>query len=270
MQLTDIFNVYLRGMESSNGICRGIAIPLNSISANFDSFDEDSIDRLETAVIDLIRKSALQRNTTKPDPLAALFQNLDRDFDAGDTPVTRREYEQFERTRVADKWRGNRIGNLNELIATLPERIQLSQEGQLDLVVFDNNDIPIAVIEVKNRWNTMNSSSAIRLRKEIERHVLSRGSTFHQCKGILVERIPKGNGNSCYFSPSDPSTGEKTADNDIILRMGLQQFLSQYAGDQLAYMKGIIIIANTMVQEGALPAEYDMSFIFELLEESIS
>ncbi|GAL35248.1 hypothetical protein JCM19240_3618 [Vibrio maritimus] len=269
-QLSDIYQVYIKGLEEAGDVVIGKPLPLDKISCDLSSFDSSNIEQLEDAVKDLIERSGQQRNSTKPDPLAALFQNLDRDFAAGETAVTRKEYEQFEKTRVNDKWRGNRIGSLNELIATLPRRIALSSAGQLDLVVMDENNLPIAIVEMKNRWNTMNSSSAIRLRREIERHVLTRGSTFHNCKGLLVERIPKVDGEASHFSPSDPSTGEKTPDNANIQKMGLQQFLSQFAGDQLAYMKGIVIIAQTMVEEDALPADYDMTLIFELLAESLS
>lgn len=243
-------------------------IYLNEIDVDFSDLPEDGVTEFKRAIKNIIVGSKKQRPSSKPDPIAAMLMNADRD--KHDPRVTSAEYERFEATRVADKWRGNQIGTLNELICCLQPNMKLSSEGKLDILVFDDDEKIIAIAEVKNRFNTMNAASAIRTRKAMESLVLERGSTYFGCDAVLVERIPKKDGSEVEFNPSDPSRGQKGQETDKIKRMGLHQFLYQYGKTQNAYCKAIVLIAFTLHEQGILPEDYDLRFIFNLMKESLS
>jgi len=266
--ISDIYAVYYNEIEKSGNVERNKPIPLDSIELNMVAYKEADIEALRNDLIGIIEQSKTERKITKPDPIAALFCNLDRNFGEGDQPVTLREYQKLEQARVQEKWRSNRIGYLNELISALLPNIEKSSAGQLDLIVKDLNGEPTALVEVKNRFNTMNAGSLARLRTEMDRLVLNRGGTYTGCEAILAERIPKTDGKEQPYTPSNNATGARFEENEKIKRMGLDQFLSRY--DKYAYLKGLVFIAQVMSEQGALPSDYDMSVIFELMNKSMS
>ncbi|ELB1484590.1 Eco47II family restriction endonuclease [Vibrio parahaemolyticus] len=243
-------------------------IPLNEIEADFSDLSQNGISDFKRSIVDIIIGSKKHRPVSKPDPIAAVLMNADRDDKA--PRMTVEEYERFEATRIADKWRGNRIGELNELICCLQPNIEKSSSGKLDVLVHDDDKNVIAIAEVKNRFNTMNAASAIRTRKAMESLVLDKGSSYFGCDAILVERIPKKKGEEVEFNPSDPSRGQKGQETGKIKRMGLHQFLSQYGKTQYAYTTAIILLATTLHEQGILPADYDLRFIFNLMSDSLS
>lgn len=243
-------------------------LPLCDIHVDFSGLTLDDVTAFKLAIIDIVVGSKNHEAISKPDPIAAILMNADRDNK--DPRMTADEYKLFEATRIADKWRGNRIGDLNELICCLQPNITKSSAGKLDVLVHDGNGNVTAVAEVKNRFNTMNAASAIRTRKTMESLVLERGATYFGCDAILVERIPKKEGAEVDFNPSDPSRGQKGQASDKIKRMGLHQFLSKYGKTEYAYVTAIILLAQTLHEQGILPADYDMRFIFNLLNDSLS
>lgn len=266
--ISDIYAVYFNEADKSGNIERNEPIPLDSIELDMSAYHEDDIEVLRNDIIDIIEQSRAERKVTKPDPIAALFCNLDRDFGEGDQPVSLRDYQKLEQARVQEKFRSNRIGTLNELMATLLPNIEASSAGQLDLIIKDLNGEPTALVEVKNRFNTMNAGSHARLRTEMDRLVMHRGGTYTGCEAILAERIPKKDGKEQLYTPSNNATGNRFEENDKIKRMGLDQLLSRY--DKYAYLKGLIFIAQVMSGQGALPSDYDMSGIFELMHQSMN
>lgn len=267
-EVKDIRAVFIDGQESSGNVTFTSSIPLCQINLDISSYDPDRLAALEADVTQIIEQSRLQRNESKPDPIAALFCNLDRDFSSGESAISDLDYTKLENARIQEKWRGNRIGKLNELIAGLLPNIELSSAGQMDLIIKDNNNEPSALVEVKNRFNTMNAGSIARLRTEMERLVLHKGSNYFGCEAILAERIPKNDGNEQLFTPSNNATGARFQESNKIKRMGLDQLLSRY--DRYAYLRSIIFIAHVMSHNNALPQDYDMSVIFRLLRASLS
>jgi len=269
ISIEDIHAIYFMNLEEVNGLTQESPILLNCIADDYlDGYDEEAIDSLRKVIVDIISQSSTPRKLQKPDPIAALLSNLDRDFDNGDKPITYQEYESLERSRVMEKWRSNRIGEINEMIATLLPNISKSSAGQLDLIVTGSTGKPTALVEVKNKFNTMNASAMARLRTEMDRLVLNRGGTYLGCEAILAERIPKTDGSEQPFSPSNNATGEKFQTHPQIKRMGLNQLLSRY--DRLVYLKSMIFIARVMSEQNALPSDYNMQGIFQLLKESLS
>lgn len=269
INVDDIHAIYFMGLEEVNGLTQESAIPLDSIADDYmKGYDNDAIDSLKSEIVDIIAQSSKPRALQKPDPIAALLSNLDRDFTKGDNPITYEEYELLERSRVMEKWRSNRIGELNERIATLLPNISKSSPGQLDLIVTGSTGNPTALVEVKNKFNTMNASAMARLRTEMDRLVLNRGGKYLGCEAILAERIPKYDGTEQPFAPSNNATGEKFQTHPKIKRMGLNQLLSR--NDNLVYLKSMIFIAQVMSEHNALPSNYNMQGIFRLLRESLS
>lgn len=262
----DLEKFFIEGQK--NGLQGFHPIPLCDIQVDFSDLLPDGITAFKQAIIDIVVGSKSHEAISKPDPIAAILMNADRD--RKDPRMTADEYKLFEATRIADKWRGNRIGDLNELICCLQPNMTKSSAGMLDVLVHDDTGNVIAVAEVKNRFNTMNAASAIRTRKTMESLVLERGAAYFGCDAILVERIPKKEGAEVDFNPSDPSRGKKGQESDKIKRMGLHQFLAQYGKTKHAYVTAIILLAKTLHEQGILPADYDMRFIFNLLNDSLS
>nr|WP_193987847.1 Eco47II family restriction endonuclease [Lelliottia steviae] len=267
VDLNDVYNVFIAGKIESNGITANSVIPLCRITWDSSNIHEPALKTFTDAVHSIIDGSKNVRSTTKPDPIAALLMNAD--LAPGDKPFDESDYRLFEQTRLADKWRGNRIGDLNELMACLLEHIKMSSSGKLDIKVSPKNGHQGVIAEFKNRFNTMNAASAIRTRQTMEGLIFQKNSEFYGYKAALVERIPKKSGEQVLFNPSNPGTGRKGEESEDIIRVGLQQFLAEQ-GDQLLYLKAIVIIALALKEREQLPEDYNMGFIFRLLLESIS
>ena len=266
ISIQSIHDVFVAGEDVSGNIAKSNSIPLSSISLNIAKMEQQDIDKFKDAVKGIVIGSRSARNTSKPDPISALLMNVD--LPEGSSPLTKSDYDIFEKSRIADKWRGNRIGELNELIACLLPNISKSSSGQLDLII-EQSGTPVAIAEVKNRFNTMNAASSIRTRQTMESLVLDQGSKYKGKDAILVERIPKHDGTPALFNPSDPKRGQKGSDSPQIVRMGLQQFLTKYGNDPYVYIESLILIAQVLSESGILPVDYDMRFIFKLLKQSL-
>ncbi|RLV57753.1 Eco47II family restriction endonuclease [Parashewanella curva] len=263
IQLLDLKALYIDGYKESGNISINSELKLSDINPLVGNLDPVGVENFKKEVTSIIIGSRGVRPKSKPDPISALLMNAD--LSNGNEPINEEAYLLFERGRIADKWRGNKIGKLNELMACMLPNVIKSESGQLDLQVPDKK----LIAEVKNRFNTMNAASAIKTRKNMHSLVYQNSSRFKGFKAILVERIPKSSGEQAYFSPSNPDTGEKTPDTDLIVRKGLQQFLTE-CGGPLLYIQGIILIAQVLVENHLLPRDYDMRFIFKLLKESLS
>lgn len=267
IQLIDLKAIYIDGHASSGNIDLESELMLSDIHNLTSNLDPHGVKDFKVAVESIIIGSRGVRNRSKPDPISALLMNAD--VSAGDAPVDENTYQLFEKSRIADKWRGNKIGQLNELMACMLPSITsqntAKKSGQLDLLVAGKNTIA----EVKNRFNTMNAASAIKTRKNMWDLITKQSSSYKGFTAVLVERIPKTTGKQEYFSPSDPDEGMKTSDSDQIVRMGLQQFLTE-CGGPLVYIQGIILIAEVLVDNQLLPIDYDMRFIFSLLKDSLT
>lgn len=263
VNLIDLKAVFIDGKKSAVSIPQDQPIKLSDIDCPLNNLDADGVDKFKKEVNNIITGSRTIERKTKPDPISALLMNADTTNNDG--PINKEAYELFERSRLADKWRGNRIGELNELMACMLPNISKSSSGELDLKLSNQN----VIAELKNRFNTMNAASAIKTRKNMEELVFNNSSKYKGFKAILVERVPKSDGKESYFSPSDPDKGMKTTETNLILRKGFQQFLED-CGGPLVYLQGIILIATVLVENQLLPNDYDMRFIFNLLKESIT
>ncbi|QUI64880.1 Eco47II family restriction endonuclease [Pseudoalteromonas sp. A22] len=263
IELIDLKAVFIDGVDSAGGVSKDAVIRLSDINCPLTNLDPDGVNEFKDEVQNIIIGSRSIRSKTKPDPIAALLMNAD--LNTGNEPIDEEAYNLFERSRLADKWRGNKIGKLNELMACMLPNIIKSESGRLDLQVTDRE----IIAEMKNRFNTMNAASAIKTRKNMESIVFDNNSVFKGYQARLVERIPKSDGVKGFFSPSDPDRGMKTTDSDFITRQGFQQFLTE-CGGPLVYLQGIFLIASVLVENQLLPRDYDMNFIFRLLKESIS
>ncbi|MDD1784120.1 Eco47II family restriction endonuclease [Enterovibrio sp. ZSDZ35] len=266
INIADIEDQFINGKDTN--LLGFHPIPLGDIEVDFSDLSQEGVTDFKKMIVNIIVGSKELRPSTKPDPIAAMLMNVDRSMN--DPRVNAEEYARFEATRVADKWRGNRIGELNELICCLQPNMKKSDSGRLDIQVLDGCNKVIAIAEVKNRFNTMNAASAIRTRKTMETVVLDKTSSYYGCDAILVERIPKKNGEITDFNPSDPSRGQKGSETNKIRRMGLHQFLSVYGEAKHVYAKAVVLMAFTLREQGVLPNDYDLRFIFNLMHESLS
>ena len=263
IKLVDLKAMFIDGNQSAITIPQNQPIKLNDIDCPIDNLDPEGIEEFKKEVKNIITGSRTITRKTKPDPISALLMNADTTNNDG--PINKESYELFERSRLADKWRGNRIGELNELMACMLPNISKSSSGELDLVLSNQN----IIAELKKRFNTMNAASAIKTRKNMEELVFNNSSKYKGYKAILVERVPKSDGTESLFCPSDPDKGMKTTESELILRKGFQQFLED-CGGPLVYLQGIVLIATVLVENQLLPNDYDMRFIFSLLQESIT
>jgi hypothetical protein len=250
----DIFDCYINPIENNKLI--NLALPLNTIELNTDNFDPGSIQQIINTI------EVMNGYTTehkKQDPTSMLLNTIDALQNNEDNDL-------FEQMKQAEKYRGNHIGLLNVFTATLTKNIIEYNEKGADVIVLDANNEPMAIARIVNRYSTLNKGAVDRIHKGFLDTVNNPESPYYNCQAIMVEKIPKYDGASRIFNP----THLKLPEDDRLLRMGLQQFMTHYAHDKYAYIKSLLITAKALNNIGKIPDDYDMRMIFSGLNQSIN
>jgi hypothetical protein len=249
IDLHDIFRVYVKGEVLPN-INKNTPLPLHLIKADFSTLRKMSMERLN-AVLGEMFDIAPQKKQ-KPDPMSALFQNIDTNDDVNES-----SYRGFITSEYGVKKRSNFIGRVNMCLATLSPNIIKVKTNDVDAVVMIDNK-PIVVIRLINRPTSINQAAARKIEATFNRVTDSPESKYFGCRAFVVERIPKATGNPTPFY------GSKS-----VQRIRLQQFLEMYSEDKESYLKGLLLNARYMAVFKKLPRDHDMRWLFGLLEESI-
>jgi hypothetical protein len=147
-----------------------------------------------------------------------------------DSIVFNKSIEQIitaELVRQRDKSNNNSIGYFHQNIFRYIKNCKVLKNGEngFDVVFNDAN----AYVEIKNKHNTMNSSSAaktmMRMLNKIEKE--------RNCKCYLVEAIAKKSQDKLWQIKLD---GEKVV-NERIRRVSIDKFYEMVIGDKTAFAK---------------------------------
>ena len=249
INLHDIFRVYVKGEKLPN-IDKNTPLPLDKIKADFSTLTYMSMVHLNKVLAEMFNIAPQKKR--KPDPISALLQNIDTEGD-----VSESSYRESVAAEYGVKKRSNFVGRVNLCLATLSPNIIKAKAPGVDVVVM-NKYKPIVVIKLVNRPSSMNQTAARRIEDALKKAIESKESKYFGCTALVVERIPKETGNPTPFYGSDS-----------IQRIGLQQFLEMYSEDKESYLKGLLLNARHMAVFKKLPRDYDMRWLFGLLEESI-
>lgn len=150
-------------------------------------------------------ESRFDRNVI--DPFSALFSM--ELFD-----LTPEEWKKSEIQRQIDKSLTNAIGTFHQqILSSITGWEDLHNDNQVDLV---NHSAKI-IAELKNKHNTLNAASAIKLYEKLFDLVNSKSSMFKGFTSYYVQIIPKNASgiNECFY-PSDNASGERSKRDEKI------------------------------------------------------
>ena len=159
-------------------------------SSKYEGFLVELIEK-DKKKIETIEKDGI--SMAEADPFSALFESMVYGISIED-------WHKFEGRRLRQKTIQNHIGKLHEVAISCFDGWQMST-STADV---ENKDLEI-VAEVKNKYNTMNSSSALATYKKLEQLV---DGTYEGFTSYLVQVIPKPNVKP-YQKPFRPSDSSK-------------------------------------------------------------
>ncbi|MCL2555411.1 MAG: Eco47II family restriction endonuclease [Firmicutes bacterium] len=163
-----------------------------------------------------------------------------------------------EIARQRDKSNTNAIGFFNQDIFEYIKGCSLPDKG-FD-VVFDNGKRRIYV-ELKNKHNTMNSSSSQKTYMRMQAKLLEEP----ECECFLVEVIAKKSQNVAWSMSLDSVSTR----NDKIRRVSMDKFYEVVTGDKDAFMKLCKVLPKVIkkVVSATLAKEREQDTVFEELAE---
>ena len=159
-------------------------------------------------------------NSNIVDPIKMVF----------DSKVYRKNFEEVikdELVRQRDKTNSNAIGYFHQNMFKYIKNCEIPKEG-FD-VIFTKNDGNKIYIEMKNKHNTMNSSSS----QKTYMRMLNKIANDNTAECYLVEAIAKTSQNIVWKVSVD---GEKV-ENEKIRRVSLDKFYEVVTGDKEAFYK---------------------------------
>jgi len=189
------------------------------------------------------KSSALKRdgiNLATCDPFSALFECSTLGIDMAEWCATYESHRQRQKTLQ------NHIGKLHEIaISCLPGWKHSTSTADVE-----NVSLKI-IAEIKNKHNTMNSSSALATYKKLE-HLVD--GVYAGYQSYIVQILPKPSSQSYRvpFCPSDASKTQAKASpsrNDITLIDG-ESFYALANNGKLGTMKAIYeLMAEILIEE---------------------
>ncbi len=143
--------------------------------------------------------------------------------------------------RQRDKSNNNDIGYFHQKIFSYIENCTVPKQGwdvifkhPNNIVLLDNDIVSTAYIELKNKHNTMNSSSSGKTYIKMQNQLLE----DDDCACFLVETIAKRSQNIAWSTMVD----KKKVGHKRIRRISLDQFYTMITGDQDAFHKMCMVL----------------------------
>jgi len=180
---------------------------------------------------------------------------------------------KYEISRQRDKSNNNEIGYFHQLIFSYIQGCEVPEHGW-DVIFRSKDGITLPTgevvhtiyVEMKNKHNTMNSSSAGKTVIRMQNQILKESN----CACFLVEAIAKKSQNIVWSTTVD---GDKVS-NNLIRRVSLDKFYEIVTGEECAFfqMCSILpdVIDNVVSEEiSSIRAPKD-SVMSELIEKSKS
>jgi hypothetical protein len=196
---------------------------------NLDFISQEDFENHVRGVIQSYTRSLQAMNLSKfnsnlIDPVKLLF----------DKSVFNKTFEEVinaEINRQIDKTNTNAIGYFHQNIFRYIEGCEVPNHGWD--VIYTNPNGKTYLVEMKNKHNTMNSSSSRATFMRMQNQILnSRNRENEVC--MLVEVIAKTSSNRAW-TPS--ISGERMAANQQIRRVSIDKFYELITGDSLAFRK---------------------------------
>lgn len=159
-------------------------------------------------------------NSNIVDPIKMVF----------DSKVYRKDFEEVikdELVRQRDKTNSNAIGYFHQNMFKYIKNCEVPKEG-FDVIYTENNKTKIYV-EMKNKHNTMNSSSS----QKTYMRMLNKIASDNKAECYLVEVIAKNSQNIVWKVSLD---GERM-ENERIRRVSMDKFYEIVTGDKEAFYK---------------------------------
>jgi len=159
------------------------------------------------------------------DPFLMLFEMVSFNLDI-ESWVTN------EKMRQAQKSLSNKIGLFHQdILGSLDGWENLGKKEIVDVV---NHEKRI-IAEIKNKHNTVKGSDQINVYDTLKNLVMPKTEKYRGYTAYYVEIIPKSTTRyDEFFIPSDPKTGEKAADNELIRRIDGASFYAIASGHEHA------------------------------------
>ncbi|MES2935368.1 MAG: Eco47II family restriction endonuclease [Pseudomonadota bacterium] len=171
--------------------------------------DQDLIECVEGVLakgLEGISKAESDFSRNGIDPFSALF-------DASCQQVSLTEWPELERRRQAQKTLQNALGKFHQSLLGKVGDWMVPKSGFIDLISFKNK----AVVEIKNKHNTVKKSDLKSVYNELEQAVMHKTSTYKGYTGYYVTIIPGSDKRfSKPFTPSNNETETKKSSNELI------------------------------------------------------
>lgn len=195
-------------------------------------------------------------NSNLIDPIKLLFDKnvFDKDFE---------EIIKFEIHRQKDKSNSNIIGYFHQNIFKYIKNCIVPNEGW-DVIFYSNNNINYYV-EIKNKHNTMNSSSSAKTYMRMQNHLLN-ADDKEKSICALVEIIAKCSQNIPWVITLDK---EKQKENEQIRRISIDKFYGIVTGDNNAFnliCKQLPVTIEKIIEKDK-SLKIDKDTVFEELQE---
>lgn len=176
------------------------------------------------------------------DPIKLLF----------DKNVSNNSFEEIikaEIDRQMDKSNNNCIGYFHQNIFKYIKKCVVPKEGWD--VIFEDKDGTTYYVEMKNKYNTMNSSSTQKTYVRFCHHLMNNNNSKDIC--ALVEVIAKNSQNIEWVITLDK---EKQKPNERLRRISIDKFYELVTGDKLAFYK---LCQQLPITIKKLVSEYNIS-----------
>ena len=243
--------------DCMNLIKKGVQVKLDEVCIDLSDFDQDGLSRIKDEIKNINTKIEQYKPKGKPDSLQASLMNLYTEH-----PVDARTYDEQELIRQREKALSNNIGNLNELMLLCLPKMEKSTSGQLDLI-YDTEYL----IEVKNRYNSMNAGGQIRLYNRMKQLVNDNSSKYFGYKAVLVIRVHRKKLKDFIpFAPSDSNTSTPTEKHSNVVEIDLESFMIKLSKDKFAYHKLQLYILDVLADLGKISKTIVVNFYLSLME----
>lgn len=190
------------------------------------------------------------------DPIKLLFdKNI---FNSSFEEVVKQEI-----SRQIDKANNNSIGYFHQYLFNHIKGCTVPKNGWD--IIFRKDENTIYYVELKNKHNTMNSSSSAKTYMSMQNHLLN-AKDKEQSICALVEIIAKKSANMPWIISIN---GHRQPENERLRRISIDKFYEIVTGDKLAFAKlcqQLPITIEKLVQKENISMQQDNSVFVELLK----
>ncbi len=181
---------------------------------------EDAVAELLSGAAQLLADSQSQFDRNVIDPFAAMIEMAGFGSSA-------QQWMSNEKQRQVQKTLQNRIGAFHQAVLGSMKGWKSLPTGGIFDVIHEERKI---IAEIKNKHNTMNSSSEIDLFRTLDNLISQKSSTYYGYQAYVVSIVPRSpKGIDQLFTPSNREKG-KRENNDLIRQIDGRRFYALASG----------------------------------------